>query len=51
MSIEKPRLSANTREYEGINAFDNDKFKRKELAEKLTGYVERLNDGLSLIHI
>lgn len=48
MSQEVPSLSANTREYVGTNAFDNDKFDRRQLAEKLTGYLERLNDGAVL---
>ena len=43
-----PKLSANTREYVGANAFDNDKLERRQLAEKLTGYLERLNDGAVL---
>jgi hypothetical protein len=48
MSEQKPNLAANTREYVGTNAFDNDKLDRKQLAEKLTGYLERLNDGAVL---
>lgn len=48
MSQETPILSANTREYVGANAFDNDKLERRQLAEKLTGYLERLNDGAVL---
>lgn len=48
MTEEIPKLSANTREYVGANAFDNDKFERRQLAEKLTGYLERLNDGAVL---
>ena len=48
MGQEIPNLSANTREYVGSNAFDNDKLDRKQLAEKLTGYLERLNDGAVL---
>jgi hypothetical protein len=48
MNQEIPKLSANTREYVGTNAFDNDKLDRKQLAEKLTGYLERLNDGAVL---
>ena len=48
MSHEMPKLSANTREYVGANAFDNDKLERRQLAEKLTGYLERLNDGAVL---
>lgn len=48
MIEEIPNLSANTREYVGSNAFDNDKLDRKQLAEKLTGYLERLNDGAVL---
>lgn len=48
MSQEIPSLSANTREYVGPNAFDNDKLDRKQLAEKLTGYLERLKDGAVL---
>jgi len=48
MSEPIPRLSANTREYVGSTAFDNDKLDRKQLAEKLTGYLERLNDGAVL---
>jgi mRNA-degrading endonuclease YafQ of YafQ-DinJ toxin-antitoxin module len=48
MSELTPKLSANTREYVGTNAFDNDKLDRKQLAEKLTGYLERLNDGAVL---
>ena len=41
----EPLLSANTREYVGDTAFSNDKLDRKKLAEQLTGYLERLNDG------
>ena len=48
MSQETPSLSANTREYVGPNAFDTDKLDRKQLAKKLTGYLERLNDGAVL---
>lgn len=48
MNQETPNLSANTREYVGTNAFDNDKLDRKKLAEKLTSYLERLNDGAVL---
>lgn len=48
MSEQIPKLSANTREYIGTNAFDNDKLERKQLSEKLTGYLERLNDGAVL---
>jgi hypothetical protein len=44
----EPLLSANTREYVGDTAFSNDKLDRKRLAEQLTGYLERLNDGLVL---
>jgi hypothetical protein len=42
---ELPILSSNTRSYTGYNAFDNDAFNRKELADKLTTYLERLRDG------
>lgn len=48
MSQEIPRLSANTREYVGTNAFDNDKLETKQLAEKFTTYLDRLNDGAVL---
>lgn len=48
MSELTPKLSANTREYVGTNAFDDDKLERRQLAEKLTGYLERLNDGAVL---
>ena len=48
MSQEIPRLSANTREYVGTNAFDNDKLERRQLAEKFTTYLDRLNDGAVL---
>jgi hypothetical protein len=48
MSQETPNLSANTREYVPANAFDDDKLDRKQLAEKLTGYLERLKDGAVL---
>lgn len=48
MIEEIPKLSANTREYVRANAFDNDKLERRQLAEKLTGYLERLNDGAVL---
>lgn len=48
MGQEIPNLSANTREYVGANAFDNDRLERRQLAEKLTGYLERLNDGAVL---
>jgi len=42
---ESPILSSNTRSYTGEYAFDNDAFNRKELADKLTTYLERLRDG------
>jgi len=41
-------LSANTREYVGETAFVDDRLDRQPLAEKLTGYLERLNDGAVL---
>ena len=41
----EPILSANTRSYVGNTPFDNDKLDRRRLAEQLTGYLERLNDG------
>lgn len=44
----EPRLSACTRSYVGDTAFENDRLDRKPLAEKLTGYLERLNDGAVL---
>jgi len=44
----EPKLSANTREYVGETAFANDRLERQRLAEKLTGYLERLNDGAVL---
>ena len=44
----QPVLSANTRTYVGETAFANDKFSRKQLAEKLTDYLSRLNDGAVL---
>lgn len=44
----RPILSANTREYVGETAFANDRLDRQPLAEKLTGYLERLNDGAVL---
>lgn len=44
----EPKLSANTREYVGETAFANDRLDRQPLAEKLTGYLERLNDGAVL---
>jgi len=43
-----PVLSANTREYVGETAFANDRLDRGPLAEKLTGYLSRLNDGAVL---
>lgn len=48
MSHEIPKLSANIREYVGTSAFENDRLERKELAKKLTGYLERLSDGAVL---
>lgn len=42
------KLSANTREYVGETAFSDDRLDRQPLAEKLTGYLERLNDGAVL---
>jgi hypothetical protein len=47
-TIELPRLSNNTREYVGRVPFDEDKLDRKKLAEKLTTYLDRLNDGAVL---
>lgn len=44
----EPLLSANTRSYVGTTAFADDRLDRKALAEKLTGYLERLNDGAVL---
>ncbi|MBL1245157.1 MAG: hypothetical protein COA39_012425 [Sulfurimonas sp.] len=44
----EPVLSANTRSYVGETAFANDRLDRKPLAEKLTGYLSRLNDGAVL---
>ncbi len=44
----EPVLSANTREYVDETAFANDRLDRQPLAEKLTGYLERLNDGAVL---
>ncbi len=41
----EPILSANTRSYVGESAFADDRLDRRQLAEKLTGYLERLNDG------
>jgi len=41
-------LSASTRNYVGEAAFANDSLDRQPLAEKLTGYLERLNDGAVL---
>ena len=43
-----PILSANTRTYVGDTAFANDRLDRRALAEKLTGYLSRLNDGAVL---
>ena len=45
---ELPKLSNNTREYVGRVPFDEDKLDRKKLAEKLTTYLNRLNDGAVL---
>lgn len=45
---ELPRLSNNTREYVGRVPFYEDKLDRKKLAEKLTTYLDRLNDGAVL---
>jgi len=44
----EPVLSANTRSYVGETAFSDDRLDRKPLAEKLTGYLSRLNDGAVL---
>ena len=44
----EPVLSANTRNYVGETAFVDDRLDRKPLAEKLTGYLSRLNDGAVL---
>jgi hypothetical protein len=43
-----PVLSANTRNYVGETAFADDRLDRRPLAEKLTGYLSRLNDGAVL---
>lgn len=45
---ELPKLSNNTREYVGRVPFEEDKLDRKKLAEKLTTYLNRLNDGAVL---
>jgi KAP family P-loop domain len=44
----EPVLSANTRRYVGETAFTDDRLDRRPLAEKLTGYLSRLNDGAVL---
>lgn len=44
----EPVLSANTRSYVGETAFEDDRLDRRPLAEKLTGYLSRLNDGAVL---
>ena len=43
-----PKLSNNTRSYLSGEPFENDKLGRKQLAEKLTSYLNRLNDGAVL---
>ncbi|RLA84879.1 MAG: hypothetical protein DRG78_00140 [Epsilonproteobacteria bacterium] len=45
---EQPILSSNTRTYVEDSAFNNDTFNRKQLADKLTTYLERLKDGAVL---
>ena len=44
----EPKLSANSRTYVGDIAFENDSLDRRQLAEKLTSYLKRLNDGAVL---
>lgn len=46
--MSEPILSSNTRVYVGEVAFSDDRLDRKPLAEKLTGYLSRLNDGAVL---
>lgn len=46
--IQQPKLSSNTRCYLGSRSFEGDAFQRKDLATKLTNYLERLNDGAVL---
>jgi KAP-like P-loop domain-containing protein len=48
MSDREPKLSASNRNYVGSTAFADDRLDRKPLAEKLTSYLERLNDGAVL---
>lgn len=48
MSYTPPLLSSNTRNYVGKTPFEGDKLERRALAEKLTTYLSRLNDGAVL---
>lgn len=40
-----PDLFKNALPYVGVEPFENDLFERKALAERLTGYIDRLNEG------
>ena len=45
MTTEKPTLCAPRMAFDENKPFDGDLFNRKELADQLTGYIERLRDG------
>ncbi|HEY9278382.1 MAG TPA: P-loop NTPase fold protein [Methylotenera sp.] len=48
MTIEATSLSAPRMQFDESKPFHGDLFKRKELAEQLTGYIDRLRDGTVL---
>jgi hypothetical protein len=48
MTIEATSLSAPRMQFDESNPFHGDLFKRKQLAEQLTGYIDRLRDGTVL---
>jgi hypothetical protein len=48
MTIEATSLSAPRMQFDESKPFHDDLFKRKQLAEQLTGYIDRLRDGTVL---
>lgn len=48
MTIEATSLSAPRMQFDESKPFHGDLFKRRELAEQLTGYIDRLRDGTVL---
>lgn len=48
MTVEKTTLCAPRMAFDESKPFEGDLFKRKELADQLTGYIERLRDGTVL---